>query len=126
MKIRLLAATLPLVAATPAAATASGNCTVTGNPRLRVELVIGHLAASVLAQVRIIDGPQRFQSGDADGPVLAQAWIDDGALKFDLAGPGGDGHLARLRTWRQRGRGDYMGSLTYGGRRYRVRCRIEG
>jgi hypothetical protein len=111
-------------AATPAQATQGIFCRANARPNLRLDLVIGSNVSSVVAQARLSDGSTVHRTGGA-GPTIGQAWIDEHALHLDLVDASGTRHLARLRTWRQSGRGAYAGSLRYAGRQYQVRCRGE-
>ena len=114
-----------LVLATPAYATGSANCRGTINPDVQLDLVIGHLVGPVIAQARLSDGGRTVQTGPDGGPMIAQSWLDENALHVDVVDANGTEYVARLRTWRQSGRGAYSGSLRYGGQQYQVRCRIE-
>src|SRR5688500_14942405 len=118
----LLALAAPLLAfATPALATGSATCRGTINPEIRLDLVIGHMGRSVIAQARFGDGTVT----GGDGPMIAQSWLDEQTLHLDVVDSNGNRSIARLRAWRPSERGEYAGSLRYGGRQYQVRCRIE-
>ena len=111
----------------PAHATSSATCRSTADPQLQLDLVIGHLAGPVIAQARLHDGDAIIQTGvgDRDAPMIAQSWLEDRALHLDIVAADGSNYVARLRTWRRSGRGEFAGSLHYGGRQHQVRCRIE-
>ena len=111
-----------LASATPALATGSASCRGTVNPEITLDLVIGHLVGPVVAQARFGDGSV---TGDG-GATISQSWLDEQALHVDIVDASGSSYVARLRSWRPSERGDYTGSLRYGGRQYRVRCRVEG
>ena len=107
--------------AAPAHATGSASCRGTINPEITLDLVIGHMVGPVIAQARFGDGTVT----GAGGATISQSWLDEQALHLDIVDANGSRYLARLRTWRPSERGDYAGSLRYGGRQYRVRCRVE-
>lgn len=109
--------------AAPAHATGSATCRGTINPQLQLDLVIGRMAGSVIAQAQLSDGSRLYRTGEA--AAIAQAWLDERAMHLDLTDANGTNYLARLRTWKAAGRNEYSGSLRYDGRQYQVRCRLE-
>lgn len=123
MRLTILLAAPLMAFATPALATGSASCRGTINPGIRLDLVIGHLVGPVIAQARLGDGLVTGAGGDA--PMIAQSWLDEQALHLDIVDANGSTYVARLRTTRPSERGEYAGSLRYGGRQYQVRCRIE-
>ncbi|WP_166038290.1 hypothetical protein [Sphingosinicella sp. YJ22] len=111
-----------MTSATPALATGSASCRGTINPEITLDLVIGHMVGPVIAQARFGDGTV---TGDG-GATIAQSWLDAQALHVDIVDANGSQYIARLRTTRPSERGQYAGTLRYGGRQYQVRCRVEG
>jgi hypothetical protein len=111
-----------LVAASPALATSSASCRGTINPEMTLDLVIGHTVGRVIAQARFGDGTVTGNGGAA----ISQSWLDERALHVDIVDSSGSRYVARLHTTRPSERGQYVGTLRYGGRQYQVRCRIEG
>ncbi len=110
-----------LVGAAPAQATGSASCRGTINPEISLDLVIGHMAGPVIAQARFGDGTVTGNGG----ATIAQSWLDERALHVDIVDSSGSRYVARLRTTRPSERGQYSGTLRYGGRQYQVRCRVE-
>ena len=110
-----------LSAASPAHATSSASCRGTINPEVTLHLVIGHMAGPVIAQARFGDGTVTGNGG----ATISQSWLDEQALHLDIVDSNGSRYVARLRTTRPSERGQYAGTLRYGGRTYQVRCRIE-
>ncbi|MFN3725091.1 MAG: hypothetical protein ACK4SZ_02175 [Allosphingosinicella sp.] len=111
-----------LVGASPALATSSASCRGTVNPDITLDLVIGHMVGPVIAQARFGDGTVTGNGG----AMISQSWLDEQALHLDIVDSNGSRYVARLRTTRPSERGQYAGTLRYGGRQYQVRCRIEG
>ena len=111
-----------LASATPALATSSASCRGTINPEITLDLVIGHVVGPVIAQARFGDGTVTGNGG----ATISQSWLDEGALHLDIVDADGSRYVARLRTTRPSERGQYAGTLRYGGRHYQVRCRVEG
>jgi len=122
-----IAATL-LATASPAFATGTILCRSTISPTdgPQLSLVVGHGAASGVAQARLSYGDQNFTTGQgADAPVIAQAWVDRDMLKLDIVDANAEAVIASLDTRRRRG-SDYLGMLRYRGRTWRVRCDEQG
>ena len=107
--------------AAPAHATGSATCRGTINPEITLDLVIGHMVGPVIAQARFGDGTVTGNGG----ATIAQSWLDERALHIDIVDSNGGQYIARLRTTRPSERGQYAGTLRYGGRQYQVRCRVE-
>lgn len=119
-----IAATM-LVAASPALATSTILCRSTISPSdgPQLSLVVGSGEAGGIVQARFALRDARFTTGE--GPAIAQAWIDEYALRLDIADANADARIVRLDTRRRRG-SDYLGILVHNGRTWRVRCTEAG
>jgi hypothetical protein len=115
-------------AASPALATSTILCRSTISPAdgPQLSLVVGNGPASGVLQARFALGNAHFATGEgAAPPAIVQAWIDDYALRLDIADANAETRLVRLDTRRRRG-SDYLGILIHDGRTWRVRCSEEG
>lgn len=117
-----------LCAASPALATGTILCRSTVSPTEGPELslVVGSGEAGGVVQARFALGGERFTTGQGPAaPTIVQAWIDQYALKLDIAEANADARIVRLDARRRRG-ADYLGILIHAGRTWRVRCGEEG
>ena len=125
MRVAACIATAALVAASPALATSTILCRSTISPTdgPQLSLVVG---TAGVAQAHFALGGERFTTGEGRAaPTIAQSWIDEYALKLDIADANADARIVRLDTRRRRG-SDYLGILIHNGRTWRVRCGEEG
>jgi hypothetical protein len=114
MKLATLAALIALPAAAPALATGGLACRPIGGSGPRLDLTIGHGAGPALVGARFDGAPL----------AIGQSWIDRRYLWLDLTDPNATRYGAKLRAVfqpRLRGR-PALGTLTRGGRSWRVRC----
>lgn len=126
MRLALPALPLALIAASPAFATTGFACRPVSGSGPTLDLVVGHAVGAKPVAVTLREG-RRILSTDGRGDplVLGQSWIDDRYLWLDLVDAEAMRYEAKLRATFQpklRGR-PAIGTLTRGGRSYRVRCR---
>lgn len=110
--------------AAPAHATDTLTCRGTANPRVRLDLSIGHLVGGVVAQAALTEGNASLITGQGQA-TLAQAWIDDRQLLVEVLDGNSEARIVELRTTRRGTRGAYAGTMKVRGRTHRVRCRYE-
>jgi hypothetical protein len=125
MRTALAAAVLALCAGTPALATGGFECRPVSGTGPTLVMTVGHTASASVVGATLIDGERRFSTG-GERPALAvgQSWIDGRYLWLDLTDANLTRHEAKLRAEFQpklRGR-PAIGTLTWGGRSWRVRC----
>jgi hypothetical protein len=114
--------------ASPALATSTILCRSTISPTEgpQLSLVVGSGEAGGITQARFALAGVRFTTGEGRAaPTIAQAWIDQYALRLDIADANAEARIVRLDTRRRRG-ADYLGVLLHAGRTWRVRCAEEG
>ena len=116
MKKHLLAAALPLLAATPAHATGGFTCRTAGVRPVVVSIGFGHVPGAPLLR-----DVTRLHDNGRNVPVIApQWWLDDRELRLLLADPSAMRREAIIKTKRN-GRG-YDGTVWRGGKARWVRC----
>lgn len=108
-----------LLSASPAFATSSIHCRTARGPELW--LVVGNERGSGISQARIVNGREEIVTGETrGGPWVAQSLVNPRRLSLRIAPGGARGTLASLTAVR---RGvPYVGSLTWRGRAWPVRC----
>jgi hypothetical protein len=118
-RLALAALTLPFAAA-PALATSTIHCR-TGPRGPELWLGVGNGSDIGLFQARIVNRREEIVTGQTrGGPWLAQSLVNPRRLSFRIAPGGARGTLASLTAVR---RGvPYVGSFTWRGRTWPVRC----
>jgi hypothetical protein len=111
----VLAFSLALLAAAPAAATGGMACRTAGANPIEVGLVVGHAVVPAIVGARLTD------RGRAVPVAVAQAWLDEEMLRLDLVDP--QAMRRELRLTARRSGAHYDGSLWRDGKRRGVRCR---
>ncbi|HEX8193485.1 MAG TPA: hypothetical protein VF552_11365 [Allosphingosinicella sp.] len=111
--------------ASPALATQGLSCRPASGTGPQVDIVLGSLGIVGVSLTE--NGRGRTSMGEGAPLAMQQAWIDDQRLWIDIADgdlmrPEGRLRLARLRTG---GEPRFAGTLTRGGRVFRLRC-VEG
>jgi hypothetical protein len=117
-----------LAAASPALATGTILCRSTISPAAgpSLSLTVGTSVGTGVLQARLTHGAESLTAGTGAGaPVIGQSWLDNEELKLDILDANADAHLARLDTRRLRGL-SYVGTLSYRGRTWQVRCDEAG
>lgn len=117
---RLVTAALLFVGGAPALATSTIACTVADYPGMDLVITVGHGTGASIVAATISDGGEEISTANSGGATIAQAWIDEDALKLDLVDANAARYLARLDA-RRRGNA-YAGTLLYRGRTWRVLC----
>ncbi|HEY0027289.1 MAG TPA: hypothetical protein VGC35_05420 [Allosphingosinicella sp.] len=116
MRLVLAAASIALLAASPAFATGGFTCKPVSGAGPVLTLTVGHTAVASVISARLSDSAAKLAVG--------QSWIDWRTLWLDLVDSNSVRVEARLRATFQpklRGR-PAIGTLVRGGRTYRVRC----
>lgn len=118
----LLAAAAGLFATSPAFATSTILCTAPGRGAPRVYISVGNSTGDM--QARIVRGREELVADRHRlHPRLEVGHIDPRVLRLEMQSLNGV-QLARLDAFRGRGRA-YLGTLLFGGRRWRVSCRWD-
>jgi hypothetical protein len=122
MKVATLIAAASSFAASPAFATSTIECTSPARARLGFHLSVGSGPGQAVSSVHMVDAGTEFTTGlNRTSPVLAQSWLDDRELKFDIIDSNVEHYVARVSTRKAR-RDTYVGTLRYRGRVYRLTC----
>lgn len=120
MKIASCIAVALSFAAAPVLASDTILCRSTTSPTDGPTLALTGGRDTGIVRARLTQNGAGFTTG-ADGPAIAQAWVDDWQLKLDIVDANAEGRIARLDTRRRAGT-SYIGILIYRGRTWRVRC----
>ncbi|HEY0043544.1 MAG TPA: hypothetical protein VGB62_03235 [Allosphingosinicella sp.] len=128
MRFALPAVLIALTAAAPALATGGYQCRPVSGAGPSLSVVTGRTVAPVVVQASIVESGRTFTTaGEGARLSVAQSWIDEDGIKLDLIDAQATRFEARLRARfvKTRFGREATGTLSRGGRVYRVRCAVD-
>lgn len=112
-----------LLAASPAFATSTIQCTTPDRANLRFFLSVANAGPIGITQVRIVDAGRESVTGQGRGELrLTQNWIEPLDLRFEVGDSNVENSIARVVARRGVDRGPYRGTLRYRDRPMRISC----
>ena len=123
MRLAIPAVLTGLLAASPALATSTIQCTSPDRADLRLFLSVADAGPTGIAQIRITDTGRESVTGTGAGDLrLTQNWVAPLELRFEVADSQVENSIARLVAGRRVDRGPYEGTLRYRDRDIRISC----